>query len=115
MNPSPIDYKPSAFYFRRALRDTDDPAAIGAITAALRAELEQLRDFARGHGALDRGDDDGALFEVPVDADEAREAGLRLVCDLENTKSAIRACGLVPPKRHIMRSEAREKGWREMG
>ena len=61
-------YKPSAFYFRRALRTT--------------ANLEQVRGI-----------------------------GLAVVDELEQLKAWVREQGLIPPKWHVLREEAEEKGW----
>lgn len=66
--PEITSYKPSGFYFRRAMRATDDPKKLRAIGMTMCMELEQLKEW-------------------------------------------IRDQGLVPPKQHIMASEAEEKGW----
>jgi hypothetical protein len=106
-----LSYKPSTFYFRRALRASACRKALANIIASLTAEIELMRDFARGHGLIDRHDSDGTMFELPNSPEEMRTAGLRLCCELEEVKQVIRDHGLIPPKRHIMRSEAMDKGW----
>jgi hypothetical protein len=70
--PSPAgmpSYKPSGFYFRRALRKSNDPTEIREIAMTLCLEMEFLRQWVREHG-------------------------------------------MIPPKRNVMTSEARAKGWK---
>ena len=45
------------------------------------------------------------------DPDVLREIALTLCLELEEQKAFIRDHGLIPPKRHIMRSEILAKGW----
>lgn len=52
-NSEPTDYKPSAFYFRRALRAIDDPAKLRAIGMTILRELETVKAWAREeHGLI---------------------------------------------------------------
>lgn len=60
-------YKPSAFYFRRALRNTDDPVKLRALGISAVLELEQLKAWVREQGMIP------PKWNVPVD--EAREKG----------------------------------------
>lgn len=115
-SPTPLTYKPSSFYFRRALRQATECDPILKIVRALQAEIELCYDFARSHGIYDCYDGDGGLFALPdsFEEDELRSLGLQLCCRLEESKQTIRDHGLIPPKRHIMTSEARDKGW-ELG
>lgn len=45
-------YKPSAFYFRRALRETSDPAQLRQIGLCVVRELEQLKAWIRDEHGL---------------------------------------------------------------
>lgn len=65
-----LSYKPSAFYFRRALRSTKDPQRL-------------------------------------------RSIGLAAVDELETLKAWVREQGYIPPKWHVLREEAEDKGWEE--
>jgi len=62
------NYKPSSFYFRKALRSAKT-------------------------------------------VEEARDVGFTVVLELEQLKEWVREQGFIPPKMHIMREEAEEKGW----
>jgi hypothetical protein len=46
----PISYKPSVYYFRRELRETDNPDELRKIGMHLCAELEQLKAWVRARG-----------------------------------------------------------------
>jgi hypothetical protein len=63
-----MSYKPSAFYYRKAIR-----------------EANTLK--------------------------EAQDAGCLVVLELEQLKEWVRERGLIPPKMHITREEAEDKGW----
>jgi hypothetical protein len=45
-------YKPSAFYFRRALRATDDTVRLRAIGMTLCSELQFLKQWVRDQGMI---------------------------------------------------------------
>jgi len=68
MQDGTVSYKPSAWYYRKAIRSA--------------RTIEQ-----------------------------ASEAGLVAVLELEELKAWIREQGLIPPKRFVLRSEAEAKGW----
>lgn len=46
----PLSYKPSAFYYRQELRQTDNPEDLRKIGMHLCAELEQLKAWVRSRG-----------------------------------------------------------------
>ena len=48
----PASYRPSAFYFRKSLRETDDPEALRAIGMTLCSELEDLKAWVRTQGLI---------------------------------------------------------------
>ncbi|WP_157837094.1 hypothetical protein [Geminisphaera colitermitum] len=50
--PSLLSYKPSAYYFRRRLRGTDDPAQLRKLGLAVVLELEQLKAWVREQGMI---------------------------------------------------------------
>lgn len=45
-----ITYRPTGYYFRRALRSTNDPERLREIGMTAVLEIEQLRQWARGLG-----------------------------------------------------------------
>lgn len=47
-----MGYKPSVFYFRRALRGTDSPERLREIGLTACAELEQLKAWVRERGLI---------------------------------------------------------------
>ncbi|EIP96833.1 hypothetical protein OpiT1DRAFT_01258 [Opitutaceae bacterium TAV1] len=50
--PPPLPYKPSAFYFRRRLRATDDPEKLRKLGMSLVSELEHLKAWVREQGLI---------------------------------------------------------------
>jgi hypothetical protein len=60
-------YRPSAFYWRRAIRGTDDPEKLRNLALSLVAELEVHKEFIRNLGAIPPKD--------RVHPDEAKEKG----------------------------------------
>lgn len=50
--PNQLSYKPSGFYFRRALRESNDPARLREIGHTLVLEVEHLRSYIRGLGLV---------------------------------------------------------------
>lgn len=52
MNGEVIGYKPSAWYYRKALRGTDDPERLRNIGLSLVAEMERLREWVRAGGEI---------------------------------------------------------------
>jgi predicted GNAT superfamily acetyltransferase len=49
---SDLTYKPSAFYFRRRLRQTDEPAELREVGLAVVTEMERLRSWVRDQGLI---------------------------------------------------------------
>lgn len=49
---APSSYKPSAFYFRKALRENGDPEELREIGFHLVTELEQLKQWVRDRGLV---------------------------------------------------------------
>lgn len=48
----PISYKPSGYYYRRALRQTNNPDELRAIGLAIVAEQERLKEWVRELGYI---------------------------------------------------------------
>lgn len=102
-------YKSSVFYFRRALRATACREQLASIVRLLVLEIELCADFAEGCAIPAR--QPLSQGEFPAEAEELRAYALTLCLRLEEYKAAIRQRGHIPPKCHIMRSEATDKGW----
>lgn len=51
-----------------------------------------------------------AALRAAKTTEQAREVGLQAVKELEALKEWVRSQGLIPPRRFIMDTEAREKG-----
>lgn len=68
--PDCPNYKPSAWYFRRALRTTDDTEELRRIGLTLVSELEELKAWVRDQGMIP------PKWNVPVE--EAQEKGWKL-------------------------------------
>jgi hypothetical protein len=47
---NPISYKPSAYYFRKALRGTDDSEELRTVGLVLVSELERMKAWIREAG-----------------------------------------------------------------
>lgn len=47
-----ISYKPSSWYFRQALRATDDPETLRAVGLCVVSELEMLKEWVRAQGLI---------------------------------------------------------------
>ncbi len=52
METEVVSYKPGAWYFRAALRETNDPERLRAIGLLAVAELERLREWCRADGKI---------------------------------------------------------------
>jgi hypothetical protein len=50
--PELLSYKPSAWYFRRALRATENPKELRHLGMTLVDELEHLKEWVRGQGMI---------------------------------------------------------------
>ncbi len=48
----PLSYKPSAYYYRQALRTAETQEEAVEIGLFVIAELEQLKEWVRGHGLV---------------------------------------------------------------
>ncbi len=104
-------YRPSSFYFRRALRAANSLQGVSFIILSLHAEIAVCREFARANGVPECSAVDCPSCTPSNDLEILRATGLHLCCVLERVKRAIDDGGFVPPKRNVMRSEATEKGW----
>lgn len=102
-----IEFKPSGFYYRQALRDETERAELAAIVVSLRKEFDLSADYARRHNLSIAGVDEWA--RMPSRPVELREMGLELCCRLEELRQAIRRRGLHPPKRYLMSTEVEDK------
>lgn len=110
-SPELLNFKPSCFYFRRALRETDDVQCLIKIVRSLMAETAYVTFWARNCGLRLPPANLAPIGEETCEVERIRALGFALCIDLEVLKEAVRAQGAIPPKRHIMRSEAEEKGW----
>lgn len=52
MQDGTVSYKPSAWYYRKALRGTDDPERLRNIGLSIVAEMERLREWVRECGDI---------------------------------------------------------------
>jgi len=111
-SPVLANYKPSAFYFRRAIRSARTNATAHAAAQGVILELELLHAW-----ILER-----HLFnpEIPDRRAELgrcktlrkiKDCGLAAVADLERLKAGVRDLNLIPPKWRIRPEEAADKGW----
>jgi len=116
MSSEQLSYKPSVFYFRRALRESANITVAQRLACDISREFEMLREWAGWYGVLPETD-------VHVSAEILREAigkaashgqaillGLFLCHELEQLKANVHRAGLVPPKCIVARAEAEEKG-----
>lgn len=105
-------YKPSAFYFRRALRCAKDLATAKAVTLAIVDEIDHLAEWIVELNLFAPAGDYGrASVNAATRLADAREIGLTAVCALEDLKSRVREQGMIPPKWRVLESEAKAKGW----
>ncbi len=110
-------YKPSVFYFRKALDESRTKQA--AIDAALlvAAEFDQLRQWAIEQRVLPPMETGAAMACLSQAIREERAhgqvvvLGLYLCHELEQLKAAVRAVGLIPPKWILAPEEVESKGW----
>ena len=49
---APLSYRPSAYYFRKSIRETQDPAALRQLGLTLCSELEDLKAWVRAQGLI---------------------------------------------------------------
>lgn len=49
---APVSYKPSVYYFRKALRETTDPAELRRLGLTLCRAYELEREWIRDHGMI---------------------------------------------------------------
>jgi hypothetical protein len=121
-NPAPtptalLSFKPSVFYFRKALRESATRDVALTVANVITKEFERLRDWAAEKEIL-------PPSNVHVAADLLRQAiaasgshaqviilGLFVCHELEELKAIIRDAGLIPPKWLITPEEAAQKGW----
>lgn len=52
MNPDPVSYRPSAYYYRQALRKAKTVGQMRALGLGLVAEYEALREWVRAQGMI---------------------------------------------------------------
>lgn len=52
MTPDPVSYRPSAFYYRKALREAETVDEVRALGLGLVAEYEALREWVRSNGLI---------------------------------------------------------------
>lgn len=107
--PTLVSYRPSAFYFRRDLRAAKDRREVFLVVETLVAETAQIEEFGRRHG-IEFAERQPRPRRV-LGLESLRRIGLDMCRELEEVKARVRARGLIPPKCHIMGSEADEKGW----
>ncbi len=112
-------YKPSVFYFRKALDESRTTAEAIKTALIVCAEFEYLRQWSMERGVL-------PAMETLASMDCLRRAireershgqvvvlGLYLCHELEQLKAAVRAAGLQPPKWIVAPEEAAAKGWED--
>jgi hypothetical protein len=110
-------YKPSVFYFRKALHEALAREDAVAIAMTVHAEFARLQRWTREREIIDeRISEHGiAMFERAIRASTALGQpvllGLFLCHELEQLKAIVRDHGLIPPKWFVTAEEAGEKGW----
>lgn len=52
MSSAPLSYKPSAWYYRKALRESKDPRQIRVVGLHVVSEYERLREWVREQGMI---------------------------------------------------------------
>lgn len=113
-----VSYKPSVWYFRKSLRESESRQKAVTVSLVVCCELEQLRVWAGDKGATPRAEGVTAAIECMRHAlraskshDQVIMLGLYLCHELEQLKAVVREFGLIPPKWIVDPQEAEEKGW----
>jgi hypothetical protein len=110
-------YKPSVFYFRKALRDSANCDHAVEIAVTVCTEFERLREWAIDQSVIPPSNIHVAADLLRAAIRESRSHGQVIllglfVChELEELKAVVRAVGLIPPKWIVAPEEAADKSW----
>lgn len=104
-----ISYKPSAFYFRRAIRAVSNRGEAVILIKDVLVEFDLLARWADAQGIA-------STIQCPTGGDcktldDIKSVGLAAVTALEDLKAFVREHGAIPPKFRVLAEEARDKGW----